>query len=835
MQLFRLCIVFIAVCFLSPTVFAQPQEGKLTGQLTDGKKPLSYATVTLLRADSSVVNGALSEEDGSFTIQPTGYGNFILRINGIGFTQKVIDKIIISSETPEKKLGTIAITTTTKQLEEVSVTAERAVMEMSVDKKTFNVEKNITTAGGSASDVLQNVPSVSVDIDGNLSLRGKANVTVLIDGKPATLLGGDAASALQSLPASSIQSVEVITNPSAKYDAQGMTGIVNIVTKKDKKVGLNGVVTAGVGTRDKYNGSLNLNLKNDKVNVFLNSNFRLNKNYQRSTITRRDALNSYKSYEDNTRQFNGWFNTIGVEYAFNEKNSVTLTQNLNKMQWGNEGYSTYETFGVSETPVAYQRRSSDNLGGPFSSSTSLDYKHKFSKPKEELTANATFAKTWVQRDQEYITYGDDYSAGTSYGPIVQNAPGGGSNASQNTQIDYTTPFLSAKGKLDAGLKSQLYWFESSNDPYIDSPGVDRQVDYILLNSYRYSQHVHAAYTSFSDEKGKFSYQGGLRLEYATYEGTTNLAGGRNFTNDFLNLFPSAYFSYKLPKDQSIFLNYSRRTDRPSFWRMMPYRDLSNPQDTTMGNPELIPEFIHNVELSYSRQHGGHNLIAGLYYQYTQNLIDRITIQYADGTSFSQHQNLINGTTYGVDLTGRFQILPIWDATLNLNFFRNEITGSSRTAGLNVDNSGSSWFGKVNTNVKLPKEFSLQVNGNYEAPKAEAQGNRQEVYWIDVALRKNLLKGKATIVLNVSDILDTRKTTTIYNFPNSYQERYRDRETRIGNLTFTYRFGKSDVKIMGGGRRRGQQQNADQKPEVKQREGNLKGEDGGGGEGGGGGS
>src|SRR5690606_26643739 len=291
--------------------------------VTGAKKPIPYATVTLLKADSSVASGALSDEEGSFTIQPTGYGSFTLRISGIGFAQKDTNNITISAAAPEKKLGNITIAMSAQKLKEVSVTAERPIMEMSVDKKVFNVEKNITTAGGSASDVLQNVPSVSVDIDGNLSLRGKSNVTVLIDGKPATLLGGDAASALQSLPASSIQSVEVITNPSAKYDAQGMTGIVNIVTKKDKKIGLNGSVMAGVGTRNKYNGGLNLNLKNEKVNLFLNSNFRINRNYHRTTITRIDPATRYESYEDNNRLFNGWFNTIGGEYTFDEKNSMT--------------------------------------------------------------------------------------------------------------------------------------------------------------------------------------------------------------------------------------------------------------------------------------------------------------------------------------------------------------------------------------------------------------------------------------------------------------------------------------------------------------------------------
>jgi iron complex outermembrane receptor protein len=710
-----------------------------------------------------------------------------------------------------------------KKLKEVEVTAERSLMQVSAEKKVFNVEKNITTAGGTAADVLQNVPSLSIDVDGDVLLRGK-ETNLLIDGKPAAMFGGDVASALQSLPASAIESVEVITNPSAKYDAQGKGGIVNIITKRDKKFGFNGSVTAGVGTRNKYNGSINLNLRNNKWNIFLNSNYKVNKNYIHHRVDRSTPFSdtAYHTYEDNTRLFSGWFNTIGAEYSFNKKNSMTLTENINVMQWGGDGYSDYRRYaGNIDNLISRQYRTNQHLGGPFSSSTSLDYKHKFAKEKQELTGNATFSRTVVERSQKYTTRYYDNLDNEISTPLFENAPGSGSSNSFTGNIDFTTPFLTKHGRLDAGLKTQLYNFESSNDPTKSSAGVVT-TDSVLLNSFVFNQQTHAAYTTFNDQKGKWSYQAGLRLEDAVYTGADRLSN-KDYSTSFINLFPSAFISYSLPKDQSLFLNYSRRTNRPGFMQLVPFVDLSNPQDTSVGNPKLIPEFINNTELSYSRQFKkGHSLMGSLYYQYTENMIERYRKAYDNGTTYTQPRNLNSGSTYGAEVTGKAQILPIWDMMLNLNFFENRIAGTNIDPAFN--NNGFSWFGKLNTNIKLPAGFSFQLNANYEAPKVAGQGKLDEVYWIDAALRKNLLKNKATIVLNVSDIFNTRKYTSIYNYPSYAMTDYRDKETRVGNITFTYRFGRSDMgrpdKGQGGRRR----QNGNNWPEKDKERQNLKTDD-----------
>lgn len=821
--------IFVLLSILFGVQFSsQGQNTSVSGRITGAeKKPLSYATVTLLKQqDSSVVNGAITDDNGRFKIDNTGFGNFVLRISGLGIETKNIGGILISEGNPTPNMGKIEISSTARVMDEVKIVGSKPMMEMSIDKKVFNVDKNITTTGGSASDVLQNVPSVSVDIDGGVSLRGKNNVTILIDGKPATLLGGDEATALQSLPASSVEQIEVITNPSAKYDATGMTGIINIITKREKKFGFNGNVNLGAGTRDKYNGSLSLNLKNEKWNLFLNSSYRQNRRYRRNSVTR-DNINSSgssESYEDNLRIFTGFFNSIGAEYRIDTNNSITLTQNLNKMQWGGKGSSYFSTFDSNEDLLFRQERNFRNGGGPLSSSTSLDYKHKFKTKGEELTANATFVRSWMDAWQEYVT--EVYNSGDALvgGPVYQDAPGERKNTSQNAQVDYVTPLFTKNGKLEAGLKSQLFWLESINTPTIDSPGIPKMVDSILLNGYDYTQQIYAAYTSWGDKIGKFAYKAGVRMEYAYYEGTATSVAGKVYNNKFLNLFPSAFVSYELPKDQSVYLSYTRRTHRPRFWHLLPYVDLSNPQDTSVGNPDLVPEFIHNFELSYNKMHEkGHNIILSTYYQYTQNLIERYRVLYGDGTSFTQRRNLNAGFTYGLELTGQVQLVErVWDATVNTNFFHNEILGANIDPAL--DNSGFGWFAKLNTTVKLPKDFSIQVNYNYDGPRVVAQGYRQDVQWFDVALRKSLWDGKANLVLNVSDIFNTRKYTTDYDFGQYTQNNYSDRETRIGNISFSYRFGSTENRGFGGRRRGGRGRKADNKPDTNKERDNIKDND-----------
>ncbi len=830
-------------------VFAQQTTGAITGKLIDASSnPVSYATITLLKTDSSVVNGALSDDGGSFSISGVTGGSYLLRIESIGMERKIIS-LQVTADAPGKKLGKIKLTTSENKLSEVNVIGEKPIMELKVDKKVFNVEKNTTTAGGSATDVLQNVPSVSVDASGNVSLRGKSDVTILIDGKPATLLGADVTSALQSLPAASIENVEVITNPSSKYDAQGTSGIINIVTKKDGRFGMNGTATLGAGTNDKYNGNLGLNARKGKWSVFLNSSYRVNNTFNDVTTKRQDsgALGqSYHTYEHVPRTFGGSFSSIGATFDPNKYNSITVTENINAMGFSFKDQSDYFVYNrAGENPadsVSHQIRSTDFGVKILSSSSAIDWKRKFKKKDEELSVDGTFAFTDFTRKQNYIT--SNYYTDTSKhprNPIKENSPATGGNSTVTVWADYTDPIFTKNGKLGMGFKSQLYDFHSDNNPIISRAGGVDSTDYNLLSKYKYSQQTHAAYVNWNDQLGKFSYQAGFRFEDMIYDGSGLLpsngsASKASFHSSFFNFFPSAFISYMLTDKQSVYLNYSRRTNRPGFMQLLPFVDLSNPGTVSTGNPGLIPEFINSVEFSYSKSDNrGDNFIASAYYARTENLIEKITTPIDAATAvkynvpsnslLSKPVNIASGTTYGLEGTGHFQMTRAWDATLNVNFFENQlVVGSADTALKN--NNGFTWFGKINTNLKLPENFSFQVNANYESPKVITQGKLRETYWIDVALKKSFWKNKATLVLNCSDIFNTHTTYTTYDLPAFSETINRVKETRIGNITFTYRFGKTDqgkgaYSGMGGKKGKGPEKGKPVKPSDEDREKNMK--------------
>lgn len=855
----------LLLALFSLPVLAQV-TGSVSGKLADGGgAPLAYANVTLLRADSSVASGDLSKDDGSFRIASVAEGAYTLRIDILGFSKKYM-AVTLSAAKPDVKLGTIKLNSTETNLKDVNVTAEKRVMELKVDKKVFNVEKNTTTAGGSATDVLQNVPAVSVDMDGNVSLRGKGNVTVLIDGKPATMMGTDITSALQSLPASSIESVEVITNPSAKYDAQGTTGIINIITKKDGRLGMNGSVTVGAGTRDKYNGNLPLNIRKGKWNTFVNSSYRQNNTFHNVTTDRQDTGlhgDSYYTYEHVPRLFGGFFNTLGTTYDLDKNNSFTLTGNANKMQWGfrdASDYYVYDDPGQMGALKMHRYRYSEGLGGPLSFSGAFDYKHKFKKKGEEINIDATYASTTIQRRQIYETQLD--TGGKSIA-IRSEAPGGGGNNSFNVWADYVNP-VTETGKLGIGFKSQFYDFYSSNDPLIWNEATPdaKTVDSSQLTKYNYSQQIHAVYVNWGDQKGKFSYQLGLRVEDAEYKGTGEVPTTQTFKNSFLNPFPSAFVSYQVTQQQSVYLNYSRRINRPGFFQMMPFKDLSNPGTVSMGNPDILPEFIDNMEFNYSYSgNKGNALIFSAYLAKTKNLSERVLkpitgdaldmelgLSNEIGQLLSRPLNIASGTTYGLEGTAKLQFTKAWDATISANFFNNQLNIGTLPDGYSsyVSNAnGYGWFSKFNTSIKLPANFSLQFNGNYESPKVITQGKQQESYWLDVALRKNMWKNKATLIVNCSDVFKTRQFINDYSTPLYAQTINRVKETRIGNLTFTYRFGKQDMGNKGGmppgggdkGKPNGKKADTKkaEKPSETDRANNLKGNDdsdnGGGGGGG----
>lgn len=796
--------------------------------------PLEFATISFKsNIDSVKLQGTKADINGKFSANSIRYGKYTVTISSLGYESKILKNYTVNS--PEIDMGSLTLKASSKMLKDIKISGEKAQMELGIDKKTFNVDKNITSAGGTAADVMRNIPSVNVDGDGNISVRGKENVTLLIDGKPSAIFGDDAATALATIPASSIESIEVITNPSSKYEAQGMNGIVNIILKKDRKPGYNGMLTLGAGYPLRLNTGLNLNANVKKWNFFINGNIRGQKAWER-TVNRRDNYDNDFTFATNSynkrRPLSGFVNA-GAEYQLDKNNKITFSQSFfNAGNWGDVETEIVNGINFS-TPITTTIRKNKYTGNPMANTSNLQYKHTFKDPKEDINFEVNFSKRRYIRQSEFTTrvFDDKDSLINSFD---QSNPVRGGNWNGTFVVDYTKP-LGKNGKLELGERSYLIQFKSENQPTINVWNQGEVPETILKNHFNFMQQVHGAYMNVGNQFKKTGVQLGLRAELFAYQGTIHQYNA-SASDQYLSLFPTAFVSHKLDKQNDLNISYSRRVNRPNFYQLIPFIDASNPQDTSMGNPNLRPEFINAVELSHSLQYGkSNNLISSFYYQYTNNLIQRYRRFNDDGTTFTQNQNLAVGETYGMELINKMNFTDWWDATVNVNIFRNKISGNNVDPSLN--RSGWGGFMKLNSNTKINKDLSAQVTANYFAATVIAQGEIRPYSNVDIAIKKSFYKNLMNLTFTVSDVFNTLQTETIYNlYPYYNQSVLRKNLTRMYGLNLQIRFANKSAL---------QSADAPKKPtmmappkkekskEQKNRDENLKKDEGGGDEGGGG--
>lgn len=802
------------------------QEAKLKGTILDENKlPIEYATITLKdeQSVSSQLIGAKSKEGGVFSIDKIAYGKYTINISSIGFETRVLKNYNIN--TSDVNLGNVLLSSGKRNLKDVVIKGERASMELGIDKKTFHVDKNITAVGGTASDILRNVPSVNVDLDGNLSVRGKENVTLLVDGKPSAMFGNDAATALATIPASSIESVEVITNPSSKYEAQGMNGIVNIILKKDRKAGYNAMINAGIAAPFRLNGGFNINTNVKKWNFFMNANARTSKTWEETTLRRDNYDNdlTYESYAKNDRRPLSGFANAGAEYSFDKNNKITLSQSIYTAYMKGDSKTSIVNGENYTTQYIRQQRNNKYIGNPLFATTNLQYKHIFKDPKEDINFELNYSTGRYIRESNFETslYDSSDHFTTSY---KQVNPVRGTNWNGTFVVDYTKP-IGKKARIDIGERSYYMSFTSKNNPTIQYLNQAEIPETILKNNFEYTQQVHGVYANYANQFNKTGIQLGLRGEYFNYEGIVHQYNARA-KSSYMNVFPTLFVSQKLDSKQDLNINYSRRVNRPNFFQLIPFVDVSNPQDTSVGNPNLHPEFINATELTYTYQYGNANTFMGsVYYQYTDNLIQRYRRFNDDGTTFSQNRNLAKGQTYGLELTNKMSILSWWDATLNINVFRNKINGQNIDASLNQNGFGG--FGKLTTNMKFTKDFSGQLTANYFAPTVVSQGEVKDYGNIDLALKKSFYKGLVNVTINANDILNSIQNQTIYNlYPYYNQSVLRKNQTRSIGLNVQIRLASKSQNEMSNTTPRKQSNKKDKASETKSRDENLKKDDGG---------
>jgi iron complex outermembrane receptor protein len=771
-----------------------PAIGKIKGIVLDKSKglPIEFATVGLFKKkDSTLITGAVANEKGEFLLENIPFGRFFLKANFIGYKEIVIDTIKIKPPVTEIDLGKIKLSSTSENLNEVEVEADKGSMQLSIDKKVFNVTKDLINSSGSATDVLQNIPSVSVDIDGNISLRGSGNVTVLVDGKPSGITGSSRQAILSQIPASSIESVEIITNPSAKYDPDGMSGIINIVLKKNKANGFNGSISAGVGTFDKYNASLNLSYRNKHMNVYVNYGYRANHRTGSGYSNRQNILSDTTFYVDNSsnsiKREESHNAKAGLDFYINDKNTIGASVMYGSGRENNIASTRYYEFDNTHTMSGDYWRDVPETNHSMNLDYNLNYRKTFNKPKQELTFDATYSDASSNEKQNFDER--DYSlkfAPLNLTPLRQVTDNIGKNGIFTGQLDYTQP-LKKGGKFETGYKiinrnigndyvSTTYNYVSDN--FLPDTAIN--------NNFKYTEQIHAVYGTFSSTIKNFGYQLGLRAEEALTDANL-VTTSTNYKNNYFSLFPSVHLSEKLKKEQEIQLSYSRRINRPNTRSLNPFKDYEDPYNVRYGNPYLKPEYINSYELSYLKFWKKTALTATAYYRQTNGIVQRIKTIGDSTISYVTFVNLNSSTSYGIELIDKSDLLKWWNITASFNFFQNIINGKNVDADL--QNENISYTGKLLSNMKVWKTMDIQFSANYMGPTATAQGIVKPVFTMDIGLKKDFLKNQLSIGLGVTDITNARKMAITASGSNFNLEFERRRESRVATLTVTYRFGK----------------------------------------------
>jgi len=813
--------VLILLCLLALVFKAQPPgagggnkdmmkamkdiRGRVYGKVLDAKtkKPVEFASVVVLWYNKdSIMGGSLTEENGDFNIENLPpMGGFRLRVNQIGYKTYETKFYIQMPNKLEQDLGDIKFEVDEKLLGEVQVTAEKSTVMMSIDKRTYNVDKDISLRGGTAADAMKNVPGVTVDADGNAQLRNQSP-TIFVDGRPSNLT-------LQQIPADQIDRIEVITNPSVKYDASATGGILNIIMKKNLKPGYNGMAMAYVGTGDRYGGMLNLNVKEGRWNFTSMYSYNQAINYTKG-FTRRTQLDSVKNalgyfnQDNNTTQKNIFnFGKIGVDYMINNRNSVSLNGMVMAGQFNTSDRQIYSVLDENSEKIFYGNRLNNQAAAFQNYNGQLLYKKTYPKAGKELTADLNFNHNNSNNSYLFIT--DTHTdilpdtIATSY-----QKNNGVSEANQGVfQLDYTNPITETR-KLEAGIKLFYKSSLSANNTANASSSEDLYTrDSIMSNRYVIDDVVNAAYVNYNDKTiWNINYQAGLRFEQSYYKGhitdkkQTFSYNYPSSTGDLLkSIFPGIYLSRKFNNNQEWQLNFSRKISRPNFFQLMPFVMFADKQNYRIGNPQLKPEFKNISEINYNKIFTKGNYLASGYFRYEEQPITDVAYPSVEDPSVLVNTTINgkNSIRYGIENTLKYTLFKNFDLTLNANVFYIYIKGIVVATEPEVKREGYAYNAKTTLSYKFPQQITLQVNGNYESPKVLLLGATKPIYSMDVSLNK-MFGTKWVLNATLSDAFNTRRMGTHYETPYYIQDLSRRRESRYVRFTVTYLFGKMDASI-----------------------------------------
>ncbi|GHS87907.1 TonB-dependent receptor [Bacteroidia bacterium] len=769
-------------------------QGNVSGIIVEKttQTPIEYANVAIYQQDGKYISGTMTDSLGSFFIDNIAEGEYELQYSFIGFETTETVTFGITKTRLSVNLGALSLMESAQNLDAVIVTGRKSTYVTKIDKKIFNVGEDLMSVSGSASDLLENVPSIQVDMDGNVSLRGSENVQILINGKVSSLMGTSRATVLQQIPAQNIERVEVITNPSAKYKPDGASGIINIVLKKERRQGVNGVFAANAGNQDRYNSTLSLNYNPGKINLSVSYGIRYD-NRNRFTYNNRikkDSLSLENSYIDEStiakpaRPLSQLVRG-GIDWDISKKDNlqaevsysyITMLRHettdilyRNNLQDTTNHYSRFrlnnETENDLELGVAYEHSFGKDhtitIDYTHSSNSELEdnkYTNTYFFPRPIKPAEKDNTLIWQAETRHVIRA--DYNR-----PLGEDAA-----LNLGTEIELTEADLNFSAERLSGLQ----WISD----------VEKTNHFIL------DEQIYAVYATYEAEFGDFGVMGGLRSESVRTQSQL-ISTDSVIPNNYVNIFPTLHTSYHFSDKHEMQLNYSLRINRPEGDDLNPFPEYKDPYNLSSGNPRLKPEKIHSLELGYLLKHNATTFLTTVYYRHTFNRITEITRYINDSVLWTTKENMASSQSTGLEFILSTAVSQWLTVNLNSNIYYNVIDASD--LGFSSQKSVVAWNLSLNGNINITKNLMAQINTRYTAKSLTPQGYREPSYILNAGARYNLLNNKAAILFTVSDLLNTFSSVTQMDTPELKARMERKRVSQIFYIGFTYNFGKSQKK------------------------------------------
>ena len=771
MQKIFFLISIITLCLI-PAIFPQTSNGSVTGRILDKSTSalIEYANIVLLSVqDSSVITGTVSDKNGFFILDNISFNDYLLEVRFIGFNTLRF-KIFTSPEKPLLNLGDILIEPVALTINDVVVKGDRSPVSYQIDKKVIDVDKIQTVMSGNAADVLQNVPSVTVDIEGNVSLRGSVNFTVLIDGRPSIISSQDA---LQQIPASSIESIEIITNPSAKYDPEGTAGIINIILKKNQNLGLSGVINGNIGLNEKYGGDFLFQYKTNDLIYSLGMNY--NKRYfpgssiQQNTYYQDNSV-SYYNYDGTTKWGRIGFGIRGgIEFNFSEKDFFNVVARYGTREGDRKSTQQLSNWTSDQTDVSTSTNLNNSIRDGQFAGANFTYTHKFEGKGHEIKGEFNFGYNEGKDSSSTETISNDLLSDgkktTEFGPSRE----------LEAKIEYTLP-LSETRKFEAGYDGEIENSDENNELFVyNLETLTYEYQSIYSHSTNYYDNYQAFYLMYSDQFGDLGFQVGLRPEY-TYRNISLLDQQEDFIIDRWDYFPTLHTSYKFSEGTQLMASYSRRIQRPHGGELEPFITWMDANNVRVGNPDLLPELIDSYEAGIQTFIGDVSLSAEVYHRVTNNKIENIRSVYEENINLHTVANVGKDFSTGTELMLLLDPFEFW----NVNFMANLY--DYRIEGVLYDEPFSrksfSWNARLNNMFKLSPSTQFQFNFHYNSPTVSSQGTWEESYSADLSIKQDLFERLLTLILQVRDVFGTAKHESTSSGPDFYSYNYFEREAPI---------------------------------------------------------